>query len=200
MNWGYLDRGINIKQHWHKPFFRTPSLFHCADTHASCYLEDPLRNGTCSLLLLVVRVRWWCICVLQPESEKNHTLTNYIITWPVIGWGVPKRGSVDRSLFLSLDTRGAECCMACRPQSMARHMTCLILTMDIKPRHRNLCHRISSCFSCCIIYNPKSRRRWKRKVVNNFILEKQNALYNCFLTGEKWSIMLHLPVKVLSQG
>ena len=103
----------------------------------------------------------------------------------MIGWGVPKRGSVDRSLFLSLDTRGAEWCMACRPQSMAWHMTCLILTMDIKPRHRNLCHRISSCFSCCIIYNPKSRKRWKRKVVNNFILEKQNALYNCFLKGEK---------------
>lgn len=74
---GRSDRGMTIKQHWHRPFFRTPSLFHCADTHASCHLEDLPRNGTCSLLLLVVRI---CILKLLNEPKPNQPIY-FASTW-----------------------------------------------------------------------------------------------------------------------
>ena len=70
---------LYISERRHTPFFRTPSLFHCADTHASCHLEDPLRNGTCSLLLLVVHVKWWCndlyvMYIAATWTNRNPTI------------------------------------------------------------------------------------------------------------------------------
>lgn len=54
LNWGNIDRGINIKQHWHKPFFRTPSLFHALTRMPAVTWK--IRCG----MEPAVCCCWWC--------------------------------------------------------------------------------------------------------------------------------------------